>query len=104
MPKVTVKASTVRGATLAVTVVEPPSSEIESSLNVSVSFGGISFSVMVMMRAAPKSVPPREPVTVSRSLLVPSKKSSSSAVTVVVISAAAVPTPAGSVRVVAPML
>ena len=98
MRNVTVKASTVRGATLAVTVVEPPSSEIEPSVNVRVSFGASSSSMMVMVRAVPKSVPPREPVMESRSLAVPSKKSSSTAVTVAVTDDATLPTPAGRVR------
>ena len=102
--KVTVKASTVRGNTLAVTVVVPPSSLIESLDSDSVSFGASSFSTMVTVLAAPKSPPPRAPATVSCSFVVPSKKSSSTAVISVVISETPVPTPAGSVSSVASIL
>ena len=87
-----------RGATLAVTVVEPPFSEIESSVNVRVSFGASSFSMMVMVRVAPKSAPPREPAMESCLLAAPPKRSSSTAVTVAVTDDATLPTPADRVR------
>ena len=102
--KLTVKASTVRGETPAVTVVEPPSSLIEPSASVSVSFGASSFSRIVTVRVAPKGALPRVPATVSCSSAVPSKKSSSTAVISVVISETAEPAPAGSVRVVDPIV
>ena len=83
---------------VAVTVLTPPFSEMESGVSTSVTAGAVSPSVRVMVRSTPKPMPSRsaEIVTVSP----PSNTSSARPVTVVVTELA----PAARLSVVEPMV